>query len=252
MDQSDDEMFRTISRIKTSSDETAKIIKTIDEIAFQTNLLALNAAVEAARAGAAGAGFGVVADEVRSLARRCAQAAKETSAKIEESVNNANQGVQVASRVAASLQEMVSNSGKVALLVSEIATASQEQALGIGQVNTAVSEMDKVTQRNAANAEESASAAEELNGQADARKEAVAELMRLVGGEQNLPAQSLRPSTVPPVRHLTTAPPAKAKTRTGGNGTAASVRAAKPAPALTGTRGRKNGGIPQAGDFKDS
>ena len=94
------EMSRAILQIKASSDATAKIIKTIDEIAFQTNILALNAAVEAARAGEAGAGFAVVADEVRSLARRCAQAAKETAAKIEESVSNANQGVQVSSRVA--------------------------------------------------------------------------------------------------------------------------------------------------------
>ena len=184
MARATEEMSAAISRIKTSADDTAKIIKTIDEIAFQTNILALNAAVEAARAGEAGAGFAVVADEVRSLAQRCAQAAKETSAKIEESVNNANQGVQVTSRVAVSLQQTVGNSGKVAQLVGEIAAASQEQAQGITQVNTAVNQMDKVVQTNAASAEESASAAEELTAQADALKDAVAELLQLVDGRQ--------------------------------------------------------------------
>ncbi len=198
MARATEEMSLTISKIKTSSDDTAKIIKTIDEIAFQTNILALNAAVEAARAGEAGAGFAVVADEVRNLARRCAQAAKETAAKIEESVANANQGVQVTSRVTAALQETVANSEKVAQLLGGIATASQEQAQGIAQVNAAVSQMDKVTQTNAANAEGSASAAEELNSQADALRDAVAELMRLVDGQQHQPALHARPGAATP------------------------------------------------------
>jgi methyl-accepting chemotaxis protein len=145
----------------------------------------LNAAVEAARAGEAGAGFAVVADEVRNLARRCAQAAKETAAKLEESVNNANHGVAVTGRVSDSLQKTVGNAGKVAQLIAEIATASNEQSQGIGQVNAAMSQMDKVTQANASTAEESAAAAEEMSAQSGALKEAVAHLQQLVGGVQN-------------------------------------------------------------------
>jgi methyl-accepting chemotaxis protein len=213
MARATEEMSLTISKIKTSSDDTAKIIKTIDEIAFQTNILALNAAVEAARAGEAGAGFAVVADEVRSLARRCAQAAQETASKIEESVNNANQGVLVTVRVTAALQETVANSEKVAQLLGGIATASQEQAQGIAQVNTAVSHMDKVTQTNAANAEGSASAAAELNSQAAALRAAVAELMRLVDGRQHQPAPNAHPGATELVHRHATAPSATATNR---------------------------------------
>jgi methyl-accepting chemotaxis protein len=177
-------MSAAMNDIKASSDGIAKIIKTIDEIAFQTNILALNAAVEAARAGEAGAGFAVVADEVRSLAQRCAQAAKETATKIEDSVQKSANGVQISSRVAKSLEEIVSKARQVDELAGEVATASAEQSQGIEQVNTAVSQMDKVTQANAANAEESASAAEELNAQADALKEAVSNLLSMVDGDQ--------------------------------------------------------------------
>lgn len=160
-------MSGAINRIKESSDQTAKIVKTIDEIAMQTNLLALNAAVEAARAGEAGRGFAVVAEEVRNLAQRSAQAAKNTADMISESVKNADDGVKIATEVAQSFEVIAGSAKKVNDLITEIASASQEQSQGIDQISTAVTQMDKITQQNAANSEESASAAEELSSQAE-------------------------------------------------------------------------------------
>ena len=183
-------MGSAINDIKKSSDETAKIVKTIDEIAFQTNLLALNAAVEAARAGEAGKGFAVVAEEVRNLAQRSAEAAKNTAALIEESQKNSERGVAVSTEVAEILKKIYDAAQKVTQLNGEVSAASDEQSKGIEQVNKAVAEMDKVTQSNAANAEESASASEELSAQARELMEMVNQLVALVGGggQQSLAA----------------------------------------------------------------
>ncbi len=177
------ELTSSMTEILKASDETSKIIKTIDEIAFQTNLLALNAAVEAARAGEAGAGFAVVADEVRNLALRAAEAAKNTANLIEGTSKKVKEGSEHVKRSNISFLQVAQSTSKINELIGEIAAASDEQAKGIEQVNVAVSEMDKVTQQNAASAEESASASEEMNAQAEQMKGMVAELVNLIGGK---------------------------------------------------------------------
>ena len=184
--------------ISESSGQISRIIKVIEEIAFQTNLLALNAAVEAARAGEHGKGFAVVADEVRNLAQRAAEAARETTGLIEAASQRSQQGVSVAQDVSNALSTIVSNVGKVTGLVNHIAGASAEQADGVAQVNGAISQMDKVTQQNSANAEESASASEELSAQAQSVRAAVSGLVTLVGGQGHNARSDAHASDRPP------------------------------------------------------
>ncbi|MBI2510773.1 MAG: hypothetical protein HYV96_02235 [Opitutae bacterium] len=190
-------MQHAMEGIKSASEGITKILKTIDEIAFQTNILALNAAVEAARAGEAGAGFAVVAEEVRALAQRSAQAAKETAEKIDASVAQSKQGVEISSEVATNFAAIQKHIRELDDIVTEIARASAEQSQGIGQVTNAVSQMDKVTQGNAGSAEETAAAAEELNSQAAMLKDAVTQLQALAGGKAGDRAQKISPPSTP-------------------------------------------------------
>lgn len=185
-----DVMTNAMGDIKNSSDKISKIIKVIDEIAFQTNILALNAAVEAARAGEAGMGFAVVADEVRNLAQRCAQAARDTSQLIEESIDKSNDGNEKVSEVAVAIRAVTTESLKIKDLVDEINLGSEEQTRGLDNISRAISQMEQVSQGSAANAEEGAAASEELNAQAQTLRQIVLQLSSLVEGDNS--RQSVR------------------------------------------------------------
>ena len=221
------EMQTAVHEMQSSSQQVAKIIKTIDEIAFQTNLLALNAAVEAARAGEAGMGFAVVADEVRALAQRSAQAAKDTSDKIEAAVKRSEQGGVASAKVVKSLVEVeataqsiqqvftgiVSQIKSLDEVIAEIAAASKEQSAGVSEVNMAVNQMDKVTQSNAASAEENAASASEMNGQARTLQDVVSQLEAVVSGlspENASPQQFAAAKPATQKRRTQTAPRAAA------------------------------------------
>jgi len=180
VDQTLNRMVEKMKEIDASSNKIARIIKVIDEIAFQTNILALNAAVEAARAGEAGLGFAVVADEVRNLAQRCAQAARDTAALIEDAIKSSHDGNARLDQMADAVRAMTENSGRVKSLVDEVNLGSQEQARGMEQIARAVLEMEQVTQKNAAAAEESASAGTELDGHAVTLQSLVTEMREMV------------------------------------------------------------------------
>jgi methyl-accepting chemotaxis protein len=176
-------MVEAVNEIKKGGDEISRIMRTIDEIAFQTNLLALNAAVEAARAGEAGAGFSVVADEVRSLAQRAGDAAKETATIVEESARRSDTGVSICERVNGSLSSILGEIESLSQTVDHVANASREENNAVQEISQAVNNIDRVTQENTARSEESASASTELNQQAMNLREAVGELLEITEGK---------------------------------------------------------------------
>jgi methyl-accepting chemotaxis protein len=179
------DMIQAIEDITKSSEQTGKIIKTIDGIAFQTNLLALNAAVEAARAGEAGAGFAVVADEVRNLAMRSAVAAKDTADLIEGTIKTVRNGNSLTQSTQKAFMENMAISQRVGELIAEIAEASNQQAVGIEQINKATAEMDRIVQQSAAESEETASASKEMHALAGQMNSFVTDLVRIIGGRAN-------------------------------------------------------------------
>ncbi len=197
------EMSQAMANIKQASDGISKIIKTIDEIAFQTNILALNAAVEAARAGEAGLGFAVVANEVRNLAQRSGQAARETSEKISDSIAKSQRGVQISQKVETNLQEILNGVRRVDQLINDIATASSEQRQGIDQVSAAMVQMEKVTQSVAAGAEETATAITLVRQHAQSLEEVVESMIDMMGESHQASAAASKPiPETPPAMDL--------------------------------------------------
>ena len=176
-------MLSSINDINKSSEQIKKVIKVIDDIAFQTNILALNAAVEAARAGEIGMGFTVVADEVKNLANKSAEAAKDTANMIEDSIKKTELGLQIAAKLGKGFKDILVNTKKVAEMSKEVETASKQQDTGINQVNEAIIQFDDIVQANASSAEETASSAEELLAQVEALDDIVEKLYILVTGK---------------------------------------------------------------------
>jgi methyl-accepting chemotaxis protein len=178
-----EKMLESMKEISSASDEIKNIIDVIDDIAFQTNMLALNASVEAARAGEVGMGFAVVADEVKNLANKSAESAKETAKLISESIKKINGGLDISTKLAETFKEILSNIKKLSEMVKEVESASRQQDTGINQVSQALIQFDNVVQANASTAEETASAAEELQTQVGVLNEVVKELILIVSGK---------------------------------------------------------------------